>query len=239
MTDDRHHTELEQRIHRLEIELAALRLDRGGTLSAPPAGGAALIAHPAWPLSLGLLALGCGLLGLGPPQHYYQPLFAFLFLLLAYHRQVCQWLSSPWRWPLAVLNFLLLCLLFKLLLGGGMQYPFGWFKVPAMTPTLPADHEPWYQHLLPGYQLTWQGVPGVSDWFINLTRIQAMLVIATLVGALFRFQPFASLTALALLILSVPSFLDFSWDWVILFLVFGGSALYLQSLPAPRRPRGS
>ena len=54
---------------------------------------------------------------------------------------------------------------------------------------------------------------------------------ATLIGALFRFQPFASLTALALLLVSFPSYLSFNWDFVILFLVLGGAAIYLQSTP--------
>lgn len=238
MADNKNHIELEQRVQRLELELAALQLERPSASPPQPAAGAKPIVHPVWPLLLGLPALGCGLLGLGLPQHYYQPLFAFLLLLLAYHRQVCQWLSNPWRWPLAIMNFFLLCLFFKLLLGGGTEYPLGWFKMPTMTPTPPAANEPWYQHLLPGYQLTWQGIPGLSDWFVNLTRIQALLVITTLAGALFRFQPFASIAALALLVLSIPSFLGFSWDWVILFLVLGGSTLYLQSPPTAGRLRG-
>ncbi|MHB8454304.1 MAG: hypothetical protein ACYDDO_06320 [Acidiferrobacterales bacterium] len=239
MTDGHRQSELEERIKRLEEGLATLRLGLTGAPQMLPPGSPALVLHPVWPLALGILGLGCGLLGVGLPQHYYQPMFAFLFLLLAYHRQACQFSPGHWRWPLAALNFLLLCELFKLLLGGGMQHPFGWFKVPTMTSLPPAGNEPWYQHLLPGFQLSWQGVSGVSDWFINLTRIQALLVIATLVGALFRFQPFASLTALALLVLSIPSFLNFNWDWVILFLVLGGSALYLQSPPASYRAGGS
>ncbi len=229
MTNNDDRNELEQRVQRLEIALDALRLERAAPIpqllqKPPPA-----IVHPVWPLMLGLPALACGLLGLGLPQHYYQPLFAFLFLLLAYHRQVCHWFTKPWRWPLAIMNFLLLCLLFKLLLGDGNQHPLGWFTLPTVTATPPASNEPWYRHLLPGYSLTWQGVSGVSDWFIDLTRIQALLVITTLVGALFRFQPFASFAALALLVLSIPSFLGFSWDWVILFLVLGGTAIYLQA----------
>jgi hypothetical protein len=66
---------------------------------------------------------------------------------------------------------------------------------------------------------------------VNITKIQSMLLIATLIGALFRFQPFASFTALALLVVSFPSYLAFNWDFVVLFLVVGGPAVYLQSSP--------
>ena len=46
-----------------------------------------------------------------------------------------------------------------------------------------------------------------------------------MIGALFRFQPFASLTALALLVVSFPSYVAFNWDLVVLFLVLGGTAI--------------
>ena len=184
--------------------------------------------HPGWPLGLGMLALGLGYLALGLPQHYYQPLFAGLFLLLAYHRGLFRLHAQPWRWPLVAPNFLILMLVFKLLLGGGLSYPFEWLKVPTLQQLPPAD-DSWTQKLLPHYQLVWEGVPGVSDWYVNITKFQSILLIATLIGALFRFQPFASLTALALLVISFPSYLAFNWDYVVLFLVIGGTALYLQS----------
>jgi hypothetical protein len=184
--------------------------------------------HPGWPLALGLGALALGYRGLGLPQHYYQPLFAALFLLLAYHRGFFQLYTQPWRWPMVILNFALLMMMFKLLLGGGLSYPFDWLKVPTMQQMTPAD-DSWSQKYLPHYQLVWEGVPGITDWYVNITKYQSMFLIATLVGTLFRFQPFASLTALALLVISFPSYLAFNWDYVVLFLVIGGSALYLQS----------
>jgi hypothetical protein len=75
----------------------------------------------------------------------------------------------------------------------------------------------------------WNNIPGVSDWSIDITKVQAFLLIATLAGALFRFQGFTSITALALLIVSIPVYLAFTWDWVVLFLVCGSVSLYLQS----------
>ena len=210
---------LEQRLARLE--------DRLGV--APSAPVIDLPYPNMWITILGGAALVCGYLGLGLPQHYYQPLFAALFLMLAYHRQVWRLYPAPWRWPLVLMNFLLLCLLLKLLIGGGLQYPFEWLKAPAFTAVPVPDGSAWYQRVIPDYTLTWHSVPGVSDWYINVTRLQTLMLIATLAGALFRFQPFASLTALALLVLSLPSYFSFVWDWVILFLILGGSAMYLQS----------
>lgn len=217
-------SESDERLAALEARIA--RLEATPTPSA--AGAAVLSLHPAWPLGLGTVALALGYLGLGLPQHYYQPLFATLFLLLAYHRGFFRLYASPWRWLLIGQNFLLLMLVFKLLLGGGLSYPFDWLKVPTMQQLPPAD-DSWTQKYVPHYQLVWSSVPGISDWYVNITKIQSMLLIATLIGALFRFQPFASLTALALLIISFPSYLAFDWDFVVLFLVIGGTALYLQS----------
>lgn len=218
MTDD-------DRLNSLETRIAALET---AARTAPPAMPSL---HAGWPLGLGGVALALGYLGLGLPQHYYQPLFAALTLLLAYHRAFFRLYAQPWRWPLVALNFLLLTMMFKLLLGGGLSYPFDWLKVPTMQ-ALPPTDDSWTQKYLPHYQLIWEGVPGVSDWYVNITKFQSMLLIATLIGALFRFQPFASLTALGLLVISFPSYLAFNWDYVVLFLVIGGSAIYLQSAPA-------
>lgn len=222
-------TEPEDRIQRLEARLARLEA-QPPTLAGGAARPASIDLHPTLPLALGLAALALGYLGLGLPQHYYQPLFAALFLLLAYHRGMLRLYPQPWRWPLVLLNLALLLLMFKLLLGGGLSYPFEWLKVPTMQQLPPAD-DSWTQKYLPHYQMMWEGIPGVSDWYVNITKIQSMLLIATLIGSLFRFQPFASLTALALLVISFPSYLAFSWDYVVLFLVLGGAAIYLQSNP--------
>lgn len=211
---------LEKRVARLEQRL--------GPSSARDHSASRFTPHPAWALGLASIALTCGYLGLGLPQHYYQPLFAGLFLLLAYHRGALHVYANPWRWPMILLNALLLLLVFKLLLGGGLSYPFEWLKVPTMQQVPPLD-DTWSQKYLPHFQMVWQNVPGVSDWYVNITKIQSMLLVATLFGALFRFQPFSSLTALALLVVSAPSYLSFEWDWVLLFLVVGGAALYLQS----------
>ncbi len=217
--------ELERRLAHLEQQLAWLSAGR------VPAPGLGLIVPPALPFALGLGVLVCGYLGVGLPQHYYQPLFAALLLGFAYHRGIWQVPPNPWRWPQLALNFLILCLFFKLLLGAGHLKPLGWLKVPALKRTPPSQGAPWYDQVLPRLDLEWQGVPTLTDLSIDLTMAQSLLLIATLAGALFRFQPFASMTAVLLLLVSLPALASFDWQWVVLFLVFGGIALYLQTPP--------
>lgn len=211
---------IEERLHEVEQRLARLE---------PRTKPGAFSLHPLGAFVLGLAALTFGYLGLGLPQHYYQVLFAALLVLLLYHRRFLLMPQGGWRWPQLMLNFVLLCLLFKLLIGGGMAYPFDWLKAPALSKTPPPGDGSWYSRLVPDYTVQWQGIPAVSGWSVDLTKIQTLLLIATLAGALFRFQPFTSLTALALLIISIPTYLAFNWDWVILFLVIGSVSLYLQS----------
>jgi hypothetical protein len=216
------HTALEPRVRELEERLAAVRLLAEAERAAGPPVG------PALPLLLGLSALLCGYMGLGLPQHYYQPLFAALVLGVGYHRGVWLARGDGWRWPLVLLNFLVLCLMFKLFIGGGTSYPFDWMQVPAVSSTA-TEEGSWFQRAVPSFSITWEGIPGVSDWHFDLTQVQTVLLIATLVGAAFQFQPFASFTAVLLLIVSVPTFTEFNWDWVIPFLVLAAGAVYLQA----------
>ena len=217
-----HLRNLQQRVARLEQRLL-------GAIDTSLAPEARYVVHPAVPLALGVVVLACGYLGLGLPQHYYQPLFAALVLTLAYHRRFWILAADYWRWPLVAVNFLVLTLFFKLIIGGGTRYPLDWLRVPTLRKAPPSEGSPWYDQVFPRFDLRWEGIPTVTDLSIDITMIQTMLLIATLAGALFRFQPFASLTAVLLLVVSVPTFLGFNWDWVVLFLVFGGIALYLQT----------
>jgi hypothetical protein len=232
-----------EELRRLEQRVARLEKALGATLPRPVVAVERLKLHPLVPLLLGFVVLACGYLGLGLPQHYYQPLFAGLVLALAYHRRFWTLASNHWRWPLAAVNFLVLCLFFKLVIGGGTRYPLDWLRAPALTKTPLAEGSPWYEQVFPHFDIEWQAIPAVTDLSVDITMIQTMLLIATLAGALFRFQPFASLTAVLLLLVSIPTFLGFNWDWVVLFLVFGGIALYLQTgeltslSPSPRAKR--
>jgi len=218
--DERHAVVAAERILRLEE-----RLDR---LEGRGAGPGAL-PHPAWPLGMGGIAVLFGCLGMGVPAHPYQYLFAGLLLLLAYHRGVLRLPKGAWQRPQIAANFLTVSLLFMIVLGGGVRHPLAWFKAPAVVKEPPPDGGSWYRVLVPDYTVQWHSIPGLSDWSVDLTKVQAFLLIATLAGALFRFQGFASITALALLIISIPVYLSFTWDWVVLFLVSGSVSFYLQS----------
>lgn len=219
--------DLEERIRKLEA-----RLDMPGDRTVR--GGPSL--HPLVAFLPGLVALVFGYFGMGMPQHYYHFLFAALLLALFYHRGFLLPARGRWRWPQILANFLILCLFFKLLIGGGTQHPFDWLKAPAITKAPPAGEGSWYNRMIPDFTVQWQSIPHVSDWSVDLTKIQTLLFIATLAGALFRFQPFTSITALALLIISVPVYLQFNWDWIVLFLVLGSVSLYLQTRVDTRAP---
>lgn len=217
---------LEQRIRRLEKRVALLAGNEKRPLATMPNAF-----HPALPLGLGVVVLVCGYLGLDLPRHYYQPLFAGLVVVLVYHRQLWSLAPGHWRWPQIIVNFLILSLFFKLLVGGGTRYPLEWLKVPVLKKISPTEESPWYDQLFPNFDVAWQGIPAVTDLSFDVTMIQSFLLIATLAGAVFRFQPFASLTAVLLLLVSIPTFISFNWEWVVLFLVLGGASLYLQTYP--------
>ncbi len=190
--------------------------------------------HPFWPLLLGMGAVVLGYFGLGYPQHYYQFLFSFLLLLLFYHRGFLRPARGLWTWPQIIVNFLLLCLLFKLLIGGGISHPLDWFKLPSVVKTPPSGEQSWYSGVVPDYTVQWQAIPALAQWSIDITKIQTFLLLAIFAGALFRFEPFTSLIALALIILSLPSYLQYNWDGVVLFIVIGSVSIYLQAAPARR-----
>ena len=208
------------RILRLEERLDRIEGVRDKVRTAP---------HPAWPLALGCAALAFGYLGMGMPRHPYQYLFACLLVLLAYHRGFLRLPRAAWRWPQIAVNFLSLALFLMIVLGGGVRHPFAWMRSPGVVKTPAPEEDSWYRAVIPDYSIQWNTIPGLSDWSIDVTKVQAFLLIATLAGALFRFQGFTSVTALALLIVSIPVYLTFTWDWVVLFLLCGSVSLYLQS----------
>lgn len=215
---------LAERLARVEERLD--RIEGGGSRGGRPA------VHPAWPLTLGCIAAAFGYLGMGVPEHPYPYLFAGLLLLLAYHRGSLRAVKGYWQWPQVAVNFTIVSLFFMIVLGGGVRHPLAWFKAPAVIKNAPTDNASWYRAVVPDYALQWHTIPGLSDWSVDVTKVQAFLLIATLAGALFRFQGFASITALALLVISIPVYLSFTWDWVMLFLVCGSVSLYLQARAA-------
>lgn len=216
-------TELEKRISRIEQQLG--RSEDGRRNSG---------FHPAWPFALGLAAIVLGILGVGYPRHYYQVLFSLLLLLLLYHRGFLLEGEGKWKWPLIFVNFLLLSLLFQLLIGGGVSYPFDWVRLPAIAKAAPAQEQSWYTAVMPDYTVQWQVIPALAAVSIDITKIQTFLFLAVLAGALFRFEPFTSIAALALILVSLPAYLRFDWDWIVPFIIAGSVSIYLQA----QLPRG-
>jgi hypothetical protein len=212
--------ELEKRVRVLE--------ERAGLTGSEKLPGAPSLS-PAWPFALGMAAIALGYLGLGYPQHYYQFLFSTLLLLLFYHRGFLVAARGRWKWPQILVNFLLLCLLFKLLIGGGISHPLDWFKLPAITKAPPAGEQSWYSGVVPDYTMQWQAIPALAQWSLDITKIQTFLLLMIFAGALFRFEPFTSITALALIVISLPTYLRFNWDWIVLFIIAGSVSLYLQA----------
>ncbi|MDH4162229.1 MAG: hypothetical protein OEW15_06005 [Nitrospirota bacterium] len=225
--DDSERDELARRVRSIEERLDSLE-ERGQ-------GG--VMAHPAWPLATGLTAVVFAYLGMAVPRHPYQYLFAALLLALSYHRGFLLLFTGKWRWTLAATNFVNLSYFFMIILGGGVRHPLFWLKAPAVIKQPAPDGTSWYGRMVPDYSLQWSDIAGLSDWSIDVTKVQAFLLIATLAGALFRFPGFTSLAATALLIVSIPAYLAFTWDWVMLFLILASIALYLQSQPALPRYR--
>lgn len=217
--------DLERRLNRLEQQFG--RLQRGFL---------PVSVHPAWPLMLGIAGVVFGFLGVGSPGHYYHALFSVLLLLLLYHRQRLLIMPRNWKWPLVIVNFVLLCLLLQFLIGGGITYPFDWIKVPVIHDASSSQEKSWYSAFVPDFRVQWQAIPGLGEWEIDITKIQTFLLITVLAGALFRFEPFTSIAALTLLIISLPAYLRFNWDWIVPFLAAAGVCLYLQTDISRARP---
>ncbi len=221
MDDAMQKNDLEDRLQKVEKQLA--RMESSQTAVEVP------MLHPALLFALSVISVFLGYLAVGYPQHLYQFLFSGLLLLLLYHRGFLRMARGYWRWPQVALNFLLLCLFFKFLIGGGVTFPFDWLKLPVITKSPPPADPSWYSSFIPDYTVQWQGIPKISDWSIDITKLQTIFLLATFAGMLFRFEPFTSITAMTLLVISVPAYLHYNWDWMVLFLIVGAVSLYLQS----------
>ncbi|HWR71698.1 MAG TPA: hypothetical protein VN604_00860, partial [Nitrospirota bacterium] len=146
--------------------------------------------HPFWPFGTGIAAIALGYFSVGVPGHYYPVLFSVLLLLLLHHRGFLRPAQGYWKWPQVAVNFLLLCLLFQFLIGGGISHPFDWIKLPVIIKAPPSGEQSWYSAVVPDYAVQWQAVPVLAEWSIDITKVQTFLLLAVLAGALFRFEPF-------------------------------------------------
>jgi hypothetical protein len=157
--------------------------------------------------------------GMGLPNHPYQLGVAALVLFISYHQRALARPKSGWDWGLVFGNGLLIAMISKLLIGGGVRAPFAWLSLPTPTATM----ESW----LPKWGIAWVTLP-LTEWQLDLTLVQSYLLIATSVGAWVRFQPFASVMLMALMVVSLPSYVDFDWHWCLPALAFSCVHFYVQ-----------
>jgi hypothetical protein len=196
---------LEERVQRLETLLGDPRRPRS------------LAGRSFWiALALSGGSIGLGIKGFGLPNHPYQVASAALAVALAYHRGWLRRAGGALTVLAALLNVAQLSLLMKLFIGSGRRFPFFWLKYPSLN------------QVIPKWSMAWEPT-ALTTWEIDFTILQTFLVIVTLVGALFRFQPFVSLTALGLMVASVPAFMDFQWSWVFPAIALCAVSLYLQT----------
>lgn len=206
---------MEERVARLEGKLGWRR--RALVLSGRRIGGSyALLAF----------AVVFAYFGLGIPNHYYQLVLAALTVFIAYQRE---WFVPPKRgieWGLVALNTLVLTLIFKLVIGSGKRFPLGWLYYPSLSSA--GDKEGSWTNVIPKFELSWQPSP-IAEWSIDLTIVQTFLLLITLIGATVEFQPFISLTAFLLILVSLPALVSFDWPWVFPTLIIAAAAFYVQS----------
>lgn len=177
--------------------------------------------------SLALAALVLCYKGLQLPNHRYQIILGILTAALAYHRG---WFLLPtkwYEWVLALVDAALLSLLFRLVIGTGTRLPLFWLQYPTIASD-PANKSKW----IPSWNFSWQP-SSFAEWSVDFTVVQTFLLVVTLVGALFRFQPFVSITAVLLVLSSIPAMAEFDWNWVFPALLVSGLAFYVQ-LPSSR-----
>ncbi|HQH26720.1 MAG TPA: hypothetical protein PLP17_04925, partial [Oligoflexia bacterium] len=180
-----------------------------------------------------LAGLACGMFGLGLPNHYYQVVLAALTIALGYHRGWFAACAGGARWILGLLNVCVLSLLFKLVIGGGVRNPFFWISYPVIVKSPPAE-KTGLLPAMPDLQIGWEPTT-LAQWSFDLTIVQTFLLLITLVGALFEFQPFISFTAFLLVVVSLPALVSFEWSWVFPAIVCAAVGLYLQSSAAHER----
>ncbi len=178
-----------------------------------------------------VLAIALGAFGLGLPNHYYQIVLAGLTVALAYHQG---WFAKPGKpiyWALSVLDTFVIAILFKLVIGSGSRFPFFWVLYPTLERAKETPEGASWKDVVPNYSLSWQD-SALAQWSLDLTIIQTFLLILTLGGALIEFQPFASLTALLLILVSIPALVGFDWSLIFPTLILAFVAFYLQTAEA-------
>jgi hypothetical protein len=165
---------------------------------------------------LAISALGLCYLGFGFPNHYYQVMFGMLIVLCMYYKNTFPFPKNISEWILLVVNVAVASMLIKIIIGGGQPKPFSWFVYPIVEGGVTS------------FKLSWQQA-SISNWEIPLTVIQSFLLVTTLFGALIGFSLLSGFTSFVLILLAVPSLIDFNWTWAMPGMVAALTCFYLQS----------
>ena len=208
---------VEERVARLEGRLGWRRVDYLLSVRDASIASAALF-----------LGAVCSVVGLGFANHWYQIVLAILIVALSYHRE---WFiptaNKFYAWSLATANVFVISMMLKLVIGSGKRFPFFWALYPKVESGKDAVSEKWVE-VMPKIVLNWEQSQ-LATWSIDLTIIQTFLLMITLFGALFDFQPFVSFTAFLLILVSIPALVGFNWAWVFPAMIFLAIAVYIQS----------
>jgi len=204
-----------------EIELRLTALER---ISAAPKSPPRATWETSVALVAGVVGVFCAFRGLGIPNHPYQVAIAGAVTMMGYHSRRLALPQRPYEWLLMPLNLAAFIFIAKIFIGGGVRQPFSWLQYPSMQ--LIAPTEKWFS-VFPKATVAW--LPSeLSLWSIDLTVVQSFIALLCAFGSLIRFQPFASLCGLLLVIFSLPALVEFNWPWVFPALLLCGMSFYLQ-----------
>jgi hypothetical protein len=162
-------------------------------------------------------------LGMGLPNHPYQLGLAAIAMGIAVERRWLPFPRKPLEFVTLGLNAFCLSMVSKIFIGGGLRTPFAWLQIPQLDASMGS----W----IPKVGVQWVGVP-LGTWQVDLTQVQSYLVIVTALAAWLRFQPFASLTLLLLILASLPSYIDFDWNWCLPAMAAACVSFYSQARAA-------
>ena len=174
-----------------------------------------------------ILAIISSCIGLGLPNHEYQIVLGALTVCLLYHKEVFSKAEGQLYYLLFILNSYLVSVIYKLLIGSGVKKPFFFIRYPDIMLGSSNGKDQGLFDVIPQFGLSWHDSP-LAKWSIDITIIQTFLLIITMLGAAVDFQPFASLTAVILILVSIPALVDFNWDWVFPTLILSSIAFYFQ-----------
>lgn len=171
-------------------------------------------------------AFFCAIKGFDLPSHPYQGAFAVLVVFFLYHRKFISMPDKLFHWVLPLLNALSITVVMKIFVSSGFRQPFEWVQYPIVS--MATGEGKWIN--IPKLVVNWSPST-LALWTVDLTQIQLFLLIMVFVGAVLRFQLFASLVAFTLLLSSMPALVEFDWSWVFPAILTFIAGIYLQATP--------